>query len=516
MNLIATTSPTSPAAPERTLALPAAPAVWRLVAAFTLARLLLAALAPLTPQEAYYWSWSQFPSPGYFDHPPLATYSIWLTTHLVGKSVFGVKLAAVLWSLGWNLLLARLVREQFRDARLAFWALLALNLTLLYEIFGVSPTPDAPLLFGWVGTVWALGRVRLTGQGRWWLVAGFFLGLACMGKYPGALLGPVALAWVLLSPGQRRWLLRPEPYLAVLVAVLVFSPVLLWNAQHDWVSLTFQSTRRLGEMGSRFKPRFFAVLLATQALLLTPYVFWIAVRAAVAGGRALLARRLDDGERLLWVAAAVPLAIFVVASFRGNVKINWLIPVWWPLIVLGARAVLADPGRLRRLRAGLASAAVITVMGLGLTVVPNLPLPDDLNTWSGWPEAAARVDQVETQLRAGGERTFVFSPNYKISALIWFYRQRPERTYAHDILGERALQFDMFPQPADGLKGATGLLVLSDQSQSEIDLTRQVAPLFDRVERVAVVDAGGARRIEIYRCSGYKGKAAAHAGGPRD
>ncbi|MCB2071352.1 MAG: hypothetical protein KDF67_17930, partial [Ottowia sp.] len=88
MNLTATTSQTSPAAPERTLALPAAPAVWRLVAAFTLARLLLAALAPLTPQEAYYWSWSQFPSPGYFDHPPLATYSIWLTTHLVGKSVF--------------------------------------------------------------------------------------------------------------------------------------------------------------------------------------------------------------------------------------------------------------------------------------------------------------------------------------------------------------------------------------------------------------------------------------------
>ena len=69
----------------------------------------------------------------------------------------------------------------------------------------------------------------------------------------------------------------------------------------------------------------------------------------------------------------------------------------------------------------------------------------------------------------------------------------------------------MFPQPADGLKGATGLLVLSDQSQSDIDLDRQVKPLFEHVERVAEVDAGGARRIWIYRCTGYLGKAAARA-----
>ena len=471
----------------------------------------MAAVAPLTPQEAYYWSWTQFPALGYFDHPPLASYSIWLSTHLVGKSVFGVKLAAVLWSVGSNVLMARLVLDLFRDARLAFWSVLALNLTLLYEIFSVSPTPDAPLLFGWIGTIWALGRLTVTGQGRWWLVAGFFLGLACLGKYPGALLGPVVLAYVLLTPRLRHWLLRPEPWLGVGVAALVFSPVLIWNAQHDWVSLTFQSTRRLGEMGSRFKPRFFLVLIVTQALLITPYVFWISMRAAVAGGRAWLARQLGDGERLLWLSAVLPMALFVLASFRGNVKINWLVPVWWSLIVLGMRAVLAEPRRVRRLRAGLASAGAMMLGFLALSALPNLPLPDDLNTWSGWREGAAKVDQLETELRARGERSFVFSPNYKISALIWFYRQRPERTYAHDILGERALQFDMFPQPADGLKGATGLLVLSDQSQSDIDLDRQVKPLFEHVERVAEVNAGGARRIWIYRCTGYLGKAAARA-----
>ena len=55
-----------------------------------------------------------------------------------------------------------------------FWSLLALNLTLLYQIFGIGPTPDAPLLFGWVGAIWAVWRASSSGKGRWWLLAGVF------------------------------------------------------------------------------------------------------------------------------------------------------------------------------------------------------------------------------------------------------------------------------------------------------------------------------------------------------
>ena len=109
---------------DRHFALPA------LVAGFTLLRLVLAAAVPLLPQEAYYWTWSRHLNWSYFDHPPLAAYGIALTTALLGNTVFGIKCAAVLWSLGWNLLWARLVLDLYGDRRIAFWSLLALNLTV--------------------------------------------------------------------------------------------------------------------------------------------------------------------------------------------------------------------------------------------------------------------------------------------------------------------------------------------------------------------------------------------------
>ena len=123
-------------------------AVGALILAVTLLRLLMAAVLPLLPQEAYYWNWSRELDWSYFDHPPLVAYAIALSTALVGQTVFGIKLAAVAWSLGWNLLWARLVLDMFGSRRLAFWSVAVLNLCLLYLSMGVTSTPDGPLLFG--------------------------------------------------------------------------------------------------------------------------------------------------------------------------------------------------------------------------------------------------------------------------------------------------------------------------------------------------------------------------------
>ena len=106
-----------------------------------------------------------------------------------------------------------------------------------------------------------------------------------------------------------------------------------------------------------------------------------------------------------------------------------------------------------------------------------------------------------------GEQAFVFSPNYKISSLLRFYLPGQPRTYAQDIYGAPALQFDYFALSSN-LKGATGFLVTSDQAQSRLDLER-VRPYFDTLEKVQTVETRAfgriTRRVEIWRGSGYKG-----------
>jgi 4-amino-4-deoxy-L-arabinose transferase-like glycosyltransferase len=477
-----------------------------LIAAFTSLRLLLAAVTPLLPQEAYYWSWSRHLAASYFDHPPLASWMIALSTAVFGSTVFGIKSAAVVWALGWNLLWLRLILDMYGDRRLAFWSLLALNLTLVYEAYGIGPTPDGPLLFGWVGTIWAVWCASASGRSRWWLLAGAFAGLGMLGKYAAVLLLPAVLLYLATSSSHRIWLRRPGPYLAVLVAIGMFVPVLLWNADHEWVSFTFQSSKRIGQMDA-FKPRYFVVLLATQLLLVTPWLFGLSLTALWRAAREAIAFTADERTRLLLFSAAVPLVFFTAVSFRSLVKVNWLAPAYWSLIILGVHQLLARGASLSRLVWGLGSSAVFVLVALVLAVTPNLPFIGDLNSWSGWKEAAQRVDQAGQAARAEGRASFVFAPNYKISSLLRFYLPGQPRTYAQDIYGVRALQFDYFPLDAD-LKGATGILVLSDQSNSKLDLAR-VAPYFDAIERVDVVETKGfgrtTRRVEIYRGTNYKG-----------
>ena len=483
-------------------------AIVLLVGGFTLLRLLLAATAPLLPQEAYYWSWSLHPDWSYFDHPPLATYAIWLTTHVFGQTGFGIKSAAVLWAVGWNILWARIVLDMYGDRRLVFWSLAALNLTLMYEASAVGPTPDTPLVFAWTGALWCVWRLSETGDGRWWFAAGLFIGLSWIGKYSGVLLLPIVFFYLLTSARQRHWLLRPQPWLAAVLALAVFTPVLWWNAQHGWVSLAFQSSRRVGEMGG-FKPRYFLMLVATQFALLTPYVFFLAAGALARGARQSVGPApLDDRDRLLLLSGAVPLLLFTLISFRSIVKINWLLPAWWSLVILGVRHVLAQGDGVRRLVRGLASSAAIVVIAAVVVVaVPNLPIAGDLNSWSGWREAAQRVDTLQAELARKGETSFVFSPNYKISSLLRFYLPGNPRTYAQDILGERALQFDYFPLTSD-LKGQTGILVVSDQDQGDVDMAR-VKAYCDRVALADVVETRAfgkvTRRIEIHLCTNYRG-----------
>jgi hypothetical protein len=249
------------------------------------------------------------------------------------------------------------------------------------------------------------------------------------------------------------------------------------------------------------------VLLATQLLMVTPYLLGLSLTALVRNARTWVSSGIDDRTRLLLVSAAVPLLLFTAVSFRSHVKINWLAPAYWSLIVLGMHRLLALPHAGRQMAWGLGSSAALMLAVFAVSVTPNLPIAGDMNSWSGWKEAAQRVDRASQAAGATGKPVFVFSPNYKISSLLRFHLPGQPRTYAQDIYGARALQFDYFPLERE-LKGATGILVVSNQAQSQLDLQR-LKPYFDSVELVDVVEAAAfgrvTRRVEIYRALNYKG-----------
>ncbi len=179
-----------------------------LLAALTALRLAVAAAAPLSADEAYYWVWSRALQPGYLDHPPMVALWIRAGTALAGQGAFGIRLLSPIAAAVGSVLLARAAEDLFPGRRLGLPAAALLNATLLMAAGAVTMTPDTPLLLFWTAALWALARLVATGRPGWWLAVGVFAGAALASKYTAALLGLGIALWLV---ARRRAALAAHP-----------------------------------------------------------------------------------------------------------------------------------------------------------------------------------------------------------------------------------------------------------------------------------------------------------------
>src|ERR1700685_4181107 len=206
-------------------------------------RVVAAASTPLTFDEAYYWMWSKHLAFGYYDHPPGVALVIRLGTMIAGDTELGVRLVSILLALPMSFAVYRTAEILFGGQRVAATATVLLNVTLMAAVGTLIVTPDSPLLAASSFVLFFLAKVLETGRGSWWLAVGAAVGVALLSKYTALFFGPAILIWLVTVPKLRRWLISPWPYLGGLVALAIFAPVLLWSADHHWVSFIKQIGR---------------------------------------------------------------------------------------------------------------------------------------------------------------------------------------------------------------------------------------------------------------------------------
>src|ERR1700726_4309217 len=293
------------------------------VLALVALRLVGATWTPLTFDEAYYWMWSKHLAPGYYDHPPMVALVIRPGTMIAGDTELGVRLVSILLALPMSWAVYRAAAIMFGGRRLAFTATLLLNVTLMAAVGTLIVTPDSPLLAAASFVLFFLAKVLETGRGAWWLAVGAAVGAALLSKYTSLFFGPAILIWLVIVPKLRRWLISTWPYLGGLVALAVFSPVILWNADHHWVSFIKQFGRARIE---DFKPAFIAELIPTQVAFATPLVFILGAM----GLYALLKRRAGaSAARTLINATFWTIVVyFIWHSLHARVEANWFAPVY--------------------------------------------------------------------------------------------------------------------------------------------------------------------------------------------
>ena len=303
------------------------------VLALVFLRLVAAAVTPLTFDEAYYWTWSKHLAGGYYDHPPMVAIVIRLGTMIAGDTEFGVRLISILLALPMSFAVYRSAEILFGGQRIAATATILLNVTLMAAVGTLIVTPDSPLLVASSFVLLCLVKVLETGRGAWWLAVGAAVGAALVSKYTALFFGPAILIWLIAVPGLRRWLWSPWLYLGGLVALLIFAPVILWNADHQWVSFIKQIGRARIE---DFRPGFIAELIPTQIGFATPLVWILGAMGLFALFRrdvgALASRVLVNA--MFWVIVLY----FVWHSLHARVEANWFAPVYPAFAIAAAVA----------------------------------------------------------------------------------------------------------------------------------------------------------------------------------
>jgi len=308
-----------------------------MVALLTVLRVALCGIMELLPEEAYYWTYAKHPALGYFDHPPMVAWIVAAGTTLFGDTAFGVRFVTmVLWIATGGLLF--LTGRMWFSQRVALLATLFYTLLPIYVGAGLIVTPDGPLLFFWLATLYLISQALHSGRGGYWLAAGVTFGGALLSKYYALLLAPSLLWFLLLSPNHRQWLRRPHPWLALLIALVVFSPVIIWNAHHEWASFVFQSTRAAGT--ARNSLRDVLLFWLFQLFVLTPPFFALFAWTAARGIRRGWQQR-DDSWNFV-ASFSVPLfVLFTAASLKTQIHVNWTAPAFLSL-TLGGAAITLD------------------------------------------------------------------------------------------------------------------------------------------------------------------------------
>jgi len=400
-----------------------------LIAALTVARLVVAAKLPLVDDEAYYWAWSTRLAAGYYDHPPAVAWVIAAGTAVFGKTALGVRGAGIVLTALGSVALLPLVESPLLLAAI-------LGAMPLFALGGLLATPDVPLLAGWMVAVAGLGRGALDGRLRWAVLAGLGGGLALMGKYTGAGLWPLAaVALVAGAPRGARGSTLGRLAIAVGVMGLVALPNLAWEHDHGWVSVLFQLHHGLAATaapGLRGGLEF----LGAQLGLASPVIF---VAGLVAAWRLLRPGLLRTGPvALLALATSVPvLGFFTFAATRSRPEVNWAAPafVGFALLLAGPMGSPPSPRSSRAAWVGVGIAAALSVIVTAHAFHPFLRIPKDPVGRLG--EGAQMADSVRAW---GVER--VWTTRYQEAALLLWYNDGLQVTTVPDV--DRTDQFDVW------------------------------------------------------------------------
>jgi membrane-associated phospholipid phosphatase len=380
----------------------------------------------LSGDEAYQWIWSKHLALSYYSKPLGIALIQFAGTHIFGDTQFGVRFFPPLFAAILSVMMFRFLARE-TGAKISFWLLLIATATPLLGVGAILMTIDPPLVLCWMWALVAGWRAaKPDGKTRDWLVVGLAMGLGFLCKYTAAYQIICFAIFFALWPSARIHLRKPGPWLALLIFLVCTLPVVIWNSQHNWI--TVHHVAGNAGFGSQSKIRTLDFLLAEFALL-NP-IFFIGAILAMFGFWKL---RRENPLWLFFFCMSAPVLIgHLLWSFHSRIQPNWIASAVPPLFCLMAVYWNA------KIRAGSKIVKPFLIIGVALGIfsvvliydtnligkILGQPLPgekDPTHRAREWKQTAALVENAREKLEAEGKPTFIIASHYGITGLFTFY-----------------------------------------------------------------------------------------------
>ncbi|MGY6529528.1 MAG: ArnT family glycosyltransferase [Cyanobacterium sp.] len=298
--------------------------------------------------EAYYYLYSRNLDWSYFDHPPLVAFTTGIGVWITGiVNQFTIRIGTLILHTG-SLYLLYLTGKKMYNQSAGFFAVTIASLIPIFQVaFGILTLPDVPLIFFWTLTLYVASEEFFTSHGEYKpsyriAIIGVLVGLTCLSKYHGFLLGLGLVGFCLSNKSYRqvffsRWLL-----LSFVLFLLTLFPVLYWNWQNDWISFGFQLSGRFESSGNIEVNILNLILffIAGIGYLFPSFsipLWWITIRSFLIE---IFSRPHYPSRLLLWVS--FPMVVgFTLLGGVTQVLPTWAMPGFWTLTIVFGHYVCA-------------------------------------------------------------------------------------------------------------------------------------------------------------------------------
>jgi len=495
-----------------------------LLLALTVAHVALALHFPLASDETYYWDWSRALDWGYYDQAPFIAWLIRASTAIFGSTEFGVR-ACIVGCASMTLWLVYLTGRCMFGERAGLAAMLLAGVTPMGLAGGFIATYDVPLALFWAAALYCMACATRTSNRPWpvWMALGVVAGLGLLSKYTMVLFLACALLCFAARSDLRIWLRRPQPYVAMLIALAILAPNLVWQTKNDWVSFGHMAGLTVSGAGPEPMKRV-GDFVGSQIGLMTPLLFLGMLAAMVEG----LRRRDDPKGSGAWMAfcfGAPVLVFFVLLSLKAKVQANWAICGWIGASLGYAGWVWGDGGGRRRTAyawTAIAMAAFISLMAgwpeLRSAIGPRVPAKlDQSRKMYGGRELGAAIEREVAAMSQKAEPPVIGAVTYDVAGRMAFYAPGQPRA-ACLFLGTRDNQY-RFLNAHSGLRAGRNMLI-ADHRPPNDPLLAPFGAVFERVEpvpaplvvRVPAIYDEPVVTYYLYRCYGYTGRSERGAG----